>query len=274
MQMTSNHPTDSVSRTSFLKDVMTSVGRDDRYTDLLPNLRTHPIPYFGNPAHAVVATIGRNPSATEFSFFQSTRWSRPELTPQELDQVLCRYFTDPASPPHPWFDTWTYCLKRLGHSYKKDTVHLDLSPRATRMKRNASPELKLLFANMIVEDLRWFFDALKLCPYVRVILMAGIVTDVSYIGEFLHDHAPDGYSFQQRSSLGKTPSGPKFYDLSGPDLPVRRVFFFGSGPSARDRGVELRKQFHIAVNIDALKSEGFADKAQDDTTSNSSTDNT
>jgi hypothetical protein len=213
-----------------------------------PKVRTYPIPYFGDPSRAVIATVGLNPSATEF---QSPRWSKPPSIPQELDEILCGYFNSPYISAHPWFKLWTQCLRKLGHSYEADAVHLDLSPRATRNVGSLDP---YHCAEMVAEDLRWFFSALNLCVKVKAILMAGTVTKQFYVDHFLCLHAPrHGYMLSMKRSLGVAPMT-TLYELRGSDRAIP-AFFCGSGPSSRDKGVKLLEG--VGRHVETLKRAGF-----------------
>jgi len=89
-----------------------------------------PISFFGNPATALVATIGANPSSEEFSTIR--RW--PKVTKENRGaskERLKTYFNrKPAADD--WFDPWTIGLALLDCSYKEGTAaHFDVSYRPT-----------------------------------------------------------------------------------------------------------------------------------------------
>jgi hypothetical protein len=83
-----------------------------------------PIPFFGNPATAQVATIGVNPSSDEFD--EQRGWASVTTT-RQWKLRLRDYFRHPV-PPHEWFEPWRTGLAVLGLSYEDGSaVHLDLS---------------------------------------------------------------------------------------------------------------------------------------------------
>jgi hypothetical protein len=109
------------------------------------------------------------------------------------------------------------------------------------------------FAEMIAEDLRWFFTALSLCSHVTHLLMAGMVSRF-YIDDFISCHAPRyGYVLARRDYLGVKPRT-MLYDLHSSDREIR-VFYCGVGPSFRG-GAALIRAFER--HIEVLTSEGFA----------------
>jgi len=87
-----------------------------------------PIPFFGNPAKALIATVGVNPSSTEFEF--SRGWADVK-TPSDWKRRLRDYFNH-KTPPHDWFEPWRRGLELLGMSYEQGTAaHFDVSYRTT-----------------------------------------------------------------------------------------------------------------------------------------------
>ena len=152
---------------------------------------THPICCSGDPAKAVVVTVGLNPSVGEF---EKGRWPREQITHKVLAERCRGYFgDDAAAPAHKFFDPWKQGLAHLGPSYESGSVaHLDLSPRATRYIRELDSGFESeLFLEMVQRDLWIFFATLDLCRNAKVLLMAGSVTGQYYINEFLQRFAPD-----------------------------------------------------------------------------------
>ena len=72
-----------------------------------------PIPFFGNPATALVATVGVNPSSMEF--VPDRNWGAVR-TETDWHQRLDRYFTG-AIPAYEWFNPWRAGLRLLDFSY-------------------------------------------------------------------------------------------------------------------------------------------------------------
>ena len=73
-----------------------------------------PIPFFGNPATALVATVGVNPSSGEFdeardwaSVHSGTDW-----------KLRLRDYFKLKIPAHEWFEPWRIGLELLGASYE------------------------------------------------------------------------------------------------------------------------------------------------------------
>ena len=129
-----------------------------------------PIPFFGNPATATVATVGVNPSSGEFD--QVRDWASVTAKRQWKER-LRDYFRHKV-PPHEWFEPWRTGLAVLGLSYEDGSaVHLDLSYRATlAMPKN--PRLdRAEFHRMIAHDADHFFRLLLLCPNLRLLLTFG-----------------------------------------------------------------------------------------------------
>jgi hypothetical protein len=80
-----------------------------------------PVPFFGNPATAIVATVGVNPSSGEFR--ANRNWNTVQKTVY-WKRRLKNYFNLPT-PPHEWFGPW-----RFG---------LPLCPSASNAKRSRWP---------------------------------------------------------------------------------------------------------------------------------------
>ena len=211
-------------------------------------VNTCPIPSFGNCATAEFATFGVNPSATEFS---RNRWPESVLGVARLNHRLINYFNNPDVPAHRWFDGYEKCLNILGHSYQADTVHLDLSPRATRSMGSTDRDL---FSGMVAEDLPWFISSLKLCQRAKAAIMSGSVTGKYYMDEFLKQHLPQPYSLTLRRRLEDGVRGAtSLYELVGPGLNIP-VLFCSTSPSG-DGGVRLKTE--VERTLTELRAAGF-----------------
>jgi hypothetical protein len=238
---------------SLLAQVVADVAATDAlYLSLFrPNIDTHPLLYWGNPATARFATFGVNPSAAEFT---KNRWPNSSLTVAELDARSVNYFNNPTVPPHPWFDGYETALNILGHSYKKqnhgDTVHLDLSPRATKAMSTVD---RITFLKMVAADLRWFLSALTLCTQVKAAIMSGSVTGAHYFDEFLCKYLPMGYSLKLNIAFGVGRAATALYTFSGPGFAIP-VFFCRKSPSG-DKGELLAGE--IYRNLPQLKAAGL-----------------
>ena len=157
-----------------------------------------PIPFFGNPAKAIVATVGVNPSSDEF---------RPSRNWGEVDNVkhwkerLRDYFAHPTTPAHRWFEPWRTGLALLGVSYEKGTAtHLDVSYRTTTAMLRNKDTVPKEFRRMVERDAAWFFKLLLLCPNLRLLLTFGPMVradgSIESLPQFLKSHAPrNGFSF-------------------------------------------------------------------------------
>lgn len=131
-----------------------------------------PVPFFGNPASALVATIGANPSSEEFK--PVLRW--PKVTKENRGawkDRLKNYFNQ-TTPAYDWFEPWRIGLALLDCRYEAGTAaHFDVSYRPTTAmltnKRNDRKE----FREMGERDVQWLFKLLPLCPKLRVLLTMG-----------------------------------------------------------------------------------------------------
>lgn len=238
-------------RHTLLQGIMTSVNATNhKYSTLMkPGINPQPIPYFGDPLTARVATFGVNPSATELTW---ARWPMAGLTWQQLDARLVNYFRNPAAPPHPWFDAYERVFKKLSHSYRTDAVHLDLSSRATKSMGSVDPKA---FIEMVVADMGWFLSALALAKNLKAAIMSGSVTKKYYFDEFLRAHLPPSHRLTLRQALETKPRGATaLYDLVGPGFKIP-VFFVGTSPSSRTGGTRFVSE--VDRNLAALQAAGF-----------------
>ena len=258
----------AASRHALLRQVVTGVGAtNQQYSILIPStINPQPILYFSDPLMAEFATFGVNPAAAELTW---NRWPKAKMTVEELDSRLVNYFKNPVVPPNDWFDGYEKpssalgvdkALNLLGHSYRTDTVHLDLSPRATTPRTTAGkkltkPDFKIFvqrFREMVAADIRWFLLALALCRKVKAAIMAGAVTNDphDYLDRFLQAHLPPSHSLSLRQPLEPKPYGATaLYDFVGPHLNIP-VLFVGASPS-RDNGVRLASE--VQRNLLTLK---------------------
>ncbi len=248
-------------RQELLRSAVTAVkSTNAHYAPLFKDdISTHPILYFGDPLTAEFATLGVNPSATEFT---RSRWPKTELTIPELDHSSTSYFRNSARESHEWFDRYELSLNILGHSYsskkanRSDTVHIDLSPRATRAMGTVSktPSLRTRFLEMVASDMRFFLSALGLCSNVRAAVMSGSVTNAHYFDEFVCKYLPTGYSLKLETEFARGRGATTLYKLCGPTFAIP-VLFCGSSPSSRNKGERLASE--IRSNLACLKVAGF-----------------
>jgi hypothetical protein len=235
-----------LARQILLAQIVTNMSATNgQYTSLLtPNPNTYSLPYWGDPSTAQIATFGVNPSAKEFV---AGRWPNA-LTIAQLDDRCVRYFVN-SVPPHAWFSGYEKALNILGHSYREDSLHLDLSPRATRAMRAVNGPL---FRQMIAADMTWFLSVLALSSSVKGAIMCGSVTNRFYFDEFLCKHLPSNYRLKPRtprSGRGST----AIYDFSGPGFAMP-VLFCGTSPSG-DGGVRIVNE--VRTLLPQLRAAGF-----------------
>lgn len=162
-----------------------------------------PIPFFGNPASAVVATVGVNPSSTEFRPGRNWSATKDRIAWKER---LKNYFnaSTPVTPitlasvrppPHEWFEPWSLGLALLGLSYGAGTAaHFDVSYRpTTAMLKNPATDREE-FRRMVEQDVKWFFQLLPLCPKLRLLLISGPIVrnnrSTESLAQFLKNHVP------------------------------------------------------------------------------------
>jgi len=145
--------------------------RDDFPTNIYLT-RYWPIPFFGNPATALVATVGVNPSSGEFA---SNRHWESVLSMKDWKLRLKNYFNQ-STPVHEWFAPWRTGLALLDCSHKAGTAaHLDVSYRPTKaMLKNKTTD-RIEFRHMVERDVAWLFRLLPLCPKLRGLLVFGPV---------------------------------------------------------------------------------------------------
>ena len=194
------------------------------------NIVTHPIPYFGCLSKAEVATLGLNPSSKEFT--KNRNWPKI-ISEEELRERLCGYFYSVNPPPHRFFEPWSRALVHINASYKNDTVHLDLSPRATRAAGQfGSDPLRSRFLEMLREDAHIWIEAVEAMKSLKIILAAGSATKKYYINEFIKSELSDrGVRLEGDWRRGKGSGQTAFHTLilpSGRQLPM---FFCSSGPA-------------------------------------------
>jgi hypothetical protein len=180
------------SSAKFLSDVLADwrTSRNAFPKNLSPGA-DWPIPFFGDPARAVVATVGVNPAGTEFS--SDRKWAEIK-TEADWIQRLKTYFRNPI-PSHRWFEPWRVGLELLRLSYEKGTAtHLDISYRPTiAMVKNPKAD-SAEFRRMAEQDVAWFFRLLPLCPRLKGLLIFGPIVrsdgSCENLAQFLRDQAP------------------------------------------------------------------------------------
>jgi len=150
-----------------------------------------PIPFFGNPIKAKIATIAVNPSSTEF---RKVRCWAEVRTDQQWKERLWRYFKHSISP-HPWFDPQEQRLAEEFRSYRQGSAfHLDISYRPTiAMLRNPATDRRE-FVQMIERDVVWMFKLLPLCPKLRELRAIGPILlrneKIGRVIDFVAEKAP------------------------------------------------------------------------------------
>jgi len=198
-----------------------------------------PIFFFGDPAGAVAATVGVNPSAGEFS--KHRNWSSQDAKPRPLLERCRKYFDEPmAIPAHPWFQVCENFLRKIGVSYTASprVVHLDFSPRATRSMRSLqkeSEDLLELFLNLVENDLKYFIAQLQAYPSIKNLYVAGSVTKKYYGVEFLAENSRNlGYTLKPVMPFRRGGRGQVgLYKLHVRDADPKWLFFCSTSPSAR-----------------------------------------
>jgi len=187
----------------------------------------HPIPFFGNIETAKVLTVGANPSSGEFD--KDRDW--PEyISNIDLQDRSLRYFNF-SIDPHPWFGIWEESLQLLDSSYYDGTAaHVDLSTRATFSM--SSVKDKNNYIEMVKKDIGWFFKLLPLCSGVKLILIAGSITNKYYINEFIQAYSSQGFKLQYRFDRKKVPGRAKWFRHTLKfDDKTYPVFFCSVSPS-------------------------------------------
>jgi hypothetical protein len=192
---------------NFLNEVFDDwQGSRDEFSKIIVRREYWPVPFFGNPATACVATIGANPSSEEFKPLRC--W--PKVTKANRGawkKRLKTYFINRDFAADNWFDPWTIGLALLDCSYKKGTAaHFDVSYRPTTAmltNKNTDPEQ---FYAMTVKDVQWIFKILPLCPNLRLLLTMGPIIGenlkpIPLLG-FLGESAPRyGYKIIQQGTF-------------------------------------------------------------------------
>jgi hypothetical protein len=150
-----------------------------------------PIPFFGNPATAFVATVGVNPSSGEF---RTNRDWKTVKNSADWKRRLKNYFNQ-LIPPHEWFAPWRAGLALLGLEYENGSAaHFDVSYHPTKaMLKNQTTNAKE-FRRMAERDVAWFFRLLLLCPNLQLLLIFGPIIrangSTESLAGFLRNGAP------------------------------------------------------------------------------------
>jgi len=167
--------------------------RDAFPANALQDTRPHiwPIPFFGNPATAIVATVGVNPASGEFR--SDRNWNTFQSV-ADWKRRLKDYFSQ-STPAHEWFEPWRVGLALLGLEYEDGTAaHFDVSYRpTTAMLRNPATD-PAEFRLMVERDAAYFFRLLSLCQNLRLLLVFGPIVradgSTESLAHFLRIHAP------------------------------------------------------------------------------------
>jgi len=226
----------------YLKSVLAHVSQTDgNYRSLYkPSIVTHPIPFFGNLESAIILTVGVNPSNGEFT---PDRWP-DKISPEDLYIRLKNYFHNPCKA-HPWFYGWNQALQQLNEDftyYKKTVAHTDLSPRATISMTRVHD--KLLFKQMLEEDIKFLFKVIECSKNVKLIMTGGKVLREFYIAQWIGKHASKPIVLEPiKKGVGAT----SFYKLKGFDWDVS-VFSSNVSPSCCVRLLE-----NVHANRDELR---------------------
>jgi len=229
-----------------ISEHLTEVLRDWRGSQNdFPNNRIEnanwPIPFFGNPAIALVATVGVNPASGEFEF--SRGWADVEKV-TDWKRRLRAYFNIDV-PPHGWFKPWRTGLKLLRMSYEDGTAaHFDVSYRTTTaMLRNDETD-RPEFGRMVERDVAWLFQLLPLCENLRLLLVFGPVLrpdgSIGNLAQFLMQHAPHhGFTLSERGDFRHTETG--------------RVFFVHEADTRSEGSVTSRVVKNLTVHREELR---------------------
>jgi hypothetical protein len=172
-----------------------------------------PMPFFGDPGKAVVATVGVNPAATEFSL--ERKWAEIKSETDWI-QRLKTYFRNPI-PSHQWFEPWRVGLELLRMSYEMGTAtHLDISYRPTiAMVKNPKAD-SAEFRRMAEQDVAWFFRLLPLCPRLKGLLIFGPIVrsdgSCESLAQFLRTSAPlHGFTVSPNGGLQHNGTERRFF---------------------------------------------------------------
>ena len=191
---------DKLAISKYLSDVLQGwrESRDDFPANTNPDSHW-PIPFFGNPAAAIVATVGVNPSSGEFR--PDRNWNTIQNA-ADWKRRLKNYF-NLSTLPHEWFAPWSAGLALLGLDYEDGTAaHFDVSYRPTKaMLKNRTTNARE-FRRMVERDVTWFFRLLLLCPNLRLLLVFGPIVrangSTESLAQFLRNNAPqNGFKVSQ-----------------------------------------------------------------------------
>jgi hypothetical protein len=227
----------SIDYRQWLNEIIKSNGK---YESLFAGGKEKPpIFFFGNPEGAIVATIGINPSATEF---EPTRgWTAQYFKQNPLLLRCSNYFDSPLGiQPHEWFDVWKTFLTTVGCSYVQTprAVHLDFSPRATFSMgalQKQSKEAERLFLDLILADLKYLVEQIRAYTSIKYLYLAGSVTKRYYAIDLLKREASRlGIELEEVVPFQSAgPGSYGLYNLDVGDNRTRRLFFCSTSPSSR-----------------------------------------
>lgn len=172
---------------------------NSKYKPLFVGGRAYPpIFFFGDPEDAVVATVGVNPSAREFSI--PRKWGPKYSSDRSRLLGRCRrYFHKPMGVPHA-------CMQLI-----------DLS------------------LDLVENDLKYFIGQLRAYPSIKYLYVAGAVTKKYYGIEFLEKNSGHlGFTLKPIMPFKRGGQGQVgLYKLDIGDALQRYLFFCSTSPSAR-----------------------------------------
>jgi hypothetical protein len=232
---------------NFLNDVFDDWQRSrDSFPKNIVSGEYWPIPFFGNPATARVATIGANPSSEEFK--PNRKWPKVTKANRGAWKSRLKNYFNHSLAPDDWFDPWTVGLALLDCSYKEGTAaHFDVSYRpTTAMLTNKNTDPKEFHA-MVVQDVQWIFKILPLCPNLRLLLTMGPIIGgnlkptplIGFLGEAAPRH---GYRM-----IRQEPFWEFWHEES------RRVFVIHEADTTGEKCITCRVVKHIHAHRDELR---------------------
>lgn len=213
-----------------------------KYLDLFAGGREKPpIFFFGDPKGAVAATIGVNPSATEFDLTRG--WTDQYFKPNFLINRCQNYFNNPAGArPHEWFDVWKDFLKNIGCAYTNSpkAIHLDFSPRATLSMgalQKLSKQHQELFIDLIRTDMTYLINQIRAYPQINYLYLAGSATKRFYCIDLLKREANRlGIELEPKVPFEREgPGSFGLYMIDVGDKKPRYLFFCSTSPSSRTK---------------------------------------
>jgi hypothetical protein len=198
-------------RSLFRRIVLNAEQTNSAYPNILCKGAQHVIPFFGDVERAVILTVGINPSGEEFKMGRC--WGINKDDPAYLLYLLGRlknYFSLKIDA-HNFFEVWEAGLNQLGHSYRRDAAHVDISPRALislqkidkfgrrdssgqKPHRQQYLQCKAELKQALASDVGWLFDLFSLLPRLKCILMAGnLIISPPFLDRWIETNLPVGW---------------------------------------------------------------------------------